>query len=114
MPKNVRIDENYIPVTGDFGTSNTAISGAAAGGLTIIDAAGTGLKNRIYKITLTCSATVSLLVSDGFGTYYAVAGVPIVLDYGDTGKLQATSNTAIAVTSSGAANVGALVIYSTE
>jgi len=86
----------------------------ASTGLTLLSAAGTGAKNRVFKIILTCDAADSIALSDGFGTYYASAGNPIVLDYGPEGKLQSSDNTAVTATTSGTNAVGALVLYSTE
>ena len=95
-------------------TVNDVSNGAAAGGLAILPSAGTGLKNRIYSILLTASATETITLNDGFGVFYCVAGVPIHVDYGFHGRLQTTAATAITATTAGACNVGALVQYSKE
>jgi len=86
-------------------------SGASA--LTILGAAGAGLKNRIFRITLTSDTAGAVALSDGFGTYQVAVGVPLMLDYGSQGKLQTTADTAITATLA-TANFGVLVAYSTE
>lgn len=106
-------DDNGVPITGIL-ASVAEVNGAASGGLQILASAGTGKKNRIYKIVLTSSAAETLTISDGFGVHYCAIGVPIVLDYGALGKLQGTAATAITVTSGAAANVGVLVLYTQE
>ena len=101
------------------GISRTAISGDAAGGLKILDNAGTGKRNRIYKITLTSRSSVAatpmdFLISGGCGTFFGDTGTPLVLDFGPTGYLQNADNTAIAITSDTTCEVGAVVVYSVE
>ena len=96
------------------GYSRTSISGAAASQMLILDAPGTGFHNRIYKIVLTSNATVDLLLSNDLGTYYTVAGSTVVLDYGELGTVGTVGNTALGVTSSGAANVGTDILYCVE
>jgi hypothetical protein len=95
-------------------TSVVEANGAAAGGLSIRASAGASTKNRVYNFYLVSDAATTLTLSDGFGTYYCVAGVPLNIDYGFGGKLQTTAATAITVTSSGAANVASRTLYSTE
>lgn len=82
--------------------------------VTILAAGTNGTKNRIYKFTLTSSKECQFAISDGFGTYNVVAGVPVVLDYSPFGKFQTTADTLISVTPSDVASVGALVQYETK
>ncbi len=91
----------------------SAISGPGTP-VTIL-AAGTGTtKNTIYKITLTADGASSLVISDGFGTYNIVEGVPVVLDYTPFGKVQNTADTLISITPSSPIILGALVQYETK
>ncbi len=94
-----------------FPTAFNETNGASA--LTIRGAAGAGVKNRIYRITLTSSLAGAVVLNDGFGTYQIAVGVPLMLDYGPQGKLQTTANTAITATLA-TATFGVLVAYSTE
>jgi len=93
-------------------TSFAMASGAAGGGLSLLAAAGKGVFNKVYKMTLTCDTAETLTLSDGFGVYYCAAGVPVVIDFSISGR-QGSENTAITVTTAGAANVGAMVEYVT-
>ena len=116
--RNVLVDaDGKFFGTGGGGTLSTITqeaNGAANGGLTIRASAGASTKNRIFEIILTCDADTSIALSDGFGTYYCAAGVPISLKYGVAGKLQNTAATGVTATTGVVANVGALVNYSTE
>lgn len=101
------------------GPSRTAVSGDAGGGLQILDEAGSGMKNRIYKIILTSRSSIAavpmdFLISDSFGTVFGDTGTPIVLDFGPKGWLQPTANTPIIVTSDTTCEVGAVIVYSRE
>lgn len=102
--------DNNVPVPGGL-PSVSELYGAATAGLTILAAGASGVKHRIYKIILVSSADEVLTLNDGFGTYPCVAGLHMVLDYGNIGKVQNTAATALKVTTAGAANVGALVLY---
>jgi len=92
----------YTVATGEGGPSTP---------VTIL-AAGTGsTKNRIYKVTFTANGASSLVISDGFGTYNIVEGVPVVLDFTPFGRIQDTADTLISVTPSSPITIGALVQY---
>ena len=90
------------------------VNGAAAAGLEILPAAGSGKKYVLFSVLITCDSAKSIAGSDGFGTHYAIAGVPIPLNYGPKGKKQDTHDTALTLTSSSAANVSAVVLYAID
>ena len=69
------------------------------------------IKHKLYKITLIAGGTTQLVISDGFGTYPVVAGVPVVLDYGGFGKVQTTSDTIITVTPTDVSSIAGLCQY---
>jgi len=92
-------------------TNINEANGASA--LTILSAAGAGVKNRVYRVTLTSSVAGAVALNDGFGTYQVDVGIPVMLDYGPQGKLQTTADTAITATLA-TASFGVLVAYSTE
>ncbi len=94
------------------GSTAFAVNGTSA--LTILASAGVGLKNRIFKVVLTAVSAGTLTISDGFGAVYLPANGSVVLDFGPTGKLQATAATAITATNSGTGNVSAHGSYRKE
>ena len=108
-------DDNRVPVPGGV-CSVREMQGIASPDSTIalVSSAGTGTKNRVFKIIITSDTVTKLSISDTFGDYYCAVGVPIVLDYGSVGKLQTTPATAIVLTADAAANVGTLALYDTE
>ena len=88
-------------------------TGGPATPVTILAALTGTSKYKIYKITLTGSGTSQFTISDGFGTYDIVPGVPIVLDFTPHGKVQDTAATLISVTPASPMTMGVLVQYET-
>ena len=82
--------------------------------VTILAAGTSTTKHTIYKLTITGSGTCQFTVSDGFGTYAIVPGVPVVLDFMPFGKPQDTADTLISITPATPITVGALVQYETK
>ena len=86
------------------GATRSASTGAGEGEggsnqLIVVPAPGLGKTNRIYRLFINASTADTITISDGFGTFYTRTAHSITLDYGEQGKLMATSNTALGITS---------------
>lgn len=91
-----------------LGTTLVSVTGASA--LTVLAAAGAGVKYRIYQLQIGSNTAGAVVMSDSLGTYYCPANSTITIDFGHLGILQGTAATAVTATLAGA-TLSVVAIY---